>query len=182
MNIIAFAASNSSASINKQLASHALRLLTEEISPDAGGDLLDLNDFEMPIYSEDREKADGIPEQAVTFRRKVAEADAVIIAFAEHNGSYSAAYKNIFDWASRLEGKVYQDKPVLLLSTSPGGRGAKSVLDQATAAMPHFGATVVGALSVPSFHDHFDKSEDRLTDEALSTELRALLSQLAEQG
>jgi chromate reductase len=42
------------------------------------------------------------------------------------------AYKNLFDWASRKKREVYQDKPIIMLSTSPGAGGAKSVLSAAT--------------------------------------------------
>ena len=59
---------------------------------------------------------DGIPELAHDFFDKIGAADAVLISFAEHNGFYTAAYKNIFDWASRIDMRVYQDKPAVLLS------------------------------------------------------------------
>ena len=120
MHILAFAASNSSQSINKQLVTHAAQVLTDEIAPDTTVEIIDLNDFEMPIYSFDREAANGIPDLARQFRALIANADALMISFAEHNGSYSAAFKNIFDWASRLEGKVWSEKPIFLMATSPG--------------------------------------------------------------
>ncbi|MFT4525835.1 MAG: chromate reductase [Bacteroidia bacterium] len=60
--VIAFGASNSSTSINKQLAAWAANQLDSDI------EILDLNDFEMPIYSQDREKADGIHEKAMVFK------------------------------------------------------------------------------------------------------------------
>ncbi|MEO0877483.1 MAG: NAD(P)H-dependent oxidoreductase, partial [Bacteroidota bacterium] len=62
--ILAFGASNSRNSINKQLASYAAGQLT-----DATITLLDLNDFEMPIYSIDREKESGIPQLAEQFKQ-----------------------------------------------------------------------------------------------------------------
>jgi NAD(P)H-dependent FMN reductase len=60
--------------------------------------VLDLNDYEMPIYSIDRETEDGIPEEAQRFYDELGAVDAILISFAEHNGAYTAAYKNIFDW------------------------------------------------------------------------------------
>ena len=101
MKILAFGASNSSTSINKQLATYTAGQMT-------GADvtILDLNDFEMPIYSIDREKAGGIPSLAHDFKAEVKKADKIIISFAEHNGGYSAAFKNIMDWMSRIEGAV----------------------------------------------------------------------------
>ena len=66
---------------------------------------LDLRQFELPMYSVDEEQANGVPRLAVCGRGRAV--DAVIVALAEHNGSYAAAFKNI-DWATRhkLEGLV----------------------------------------------------------------------------
>jgi len=178
MNILAFAASNSRQSINKQLVTHAAHLLQTEIAPDASVDIIDLNDFEMPLYSIDRETDSGIPDLAQEFRTRIAESDALLISFAEHNGSYTAAFKNLFDWASRLEGKVWADKPMVLLSTSPGGRGGQSVLATATGGAPHFGGTVKASLSVPSFYQSFDSESGSLTDPDLAAQLKEALAAL----
>ena len=104
MKLLAFAASSSSTSINKQLARYAASLVTGATS-----EILDLNDFEMPLFSEDKEREIGQPEQAKNFLAKLGQADAIIISFAEHNGTYTAAYKNIFDWTSRIEQKIFQN-------------------------------------------------------------------------
>ncbi len=45
---------------------------------------IDLNDYEMPIYSIDRQNDGGIPQLAHDFFDKIGEADAVLISFAEH--------------------------------------------------------------------------------------------------
>ncbi|MEM9574654.1 MAG: NAD(P)H-dependent oxidoreductase, partial [Pseudomonadota bacterium] len=60
MKILAFAASNSAQSINKQLVTHASEIFKSEVYAGAEVEILDLNDFEMPINSIDREKSDGI--------------------------------------------------------------------------------------------------------------------------
>lgn len=174
MKVLAFAASTSSQSINQQLATHAANLLQQN-AQDIEIELIDLNDFEMPIYSSDRENENGIPEQAHAFRNKIGEADAVIISFAEHNGSYTAAYKNTFDWTSRIDMKVYQDKPAVLLATSPGPGGAQNVLGAAVGSAPYFGLDVKGSLSVPSFFDNFDAEKGELKNKELA---QALTEQL----
>ena len=174
MRILAFAASNSSVSINQQLAAYAASLASG-----AEVEMLDIHDYEMPIYRHDREEADGIPQLAHDFLAKIGSADALIISFAEHNGNYTAAFKSLFDWCSRLGREVWQSKPMLLLATSPGGRGGRSVLDIATAAAPRFGAEVVGRLSVPSFGENFDSGAGKLLDKELDAELRALVTKLS---
>lgn len=179
MKILAFGASSSKHSINKALATMAAKLYQTDVNTSADIEILDLNDFEMPIYSIDREKADGIPTAAHTFLNKIGDADALIISFASHNGSYSAAYKNIFDWASRIDAKVFQNKAMLLLATSPGKGGAKSVLTAAIESAPHFNADVKASLSVPSFHDAYDEATGTFNSDALMQNLLAAVQTLS---
>jgi len=173
MKVLAFAASNSKNSINKQLATYAANLVQS-----AEVEILDINDYEMPIFSEDREKELGQPEQAQAFYKKLGEADAIIISFAEHNGSYTAAYKNLFDWTSRIDMKVFQNKAMLMLATSPGPGGASSVLAAASGSAPYFAADVKGSISIPSFYDNFDVEKGQLTNPELIDTLTTAVSLL----
>lgn len=175
MKILAFAATSSRKSINKQLVTYATSL----IDPDEHDiEIIDLNDYEMPLYSEDREAELGQPEPARAFIDKIASSDAVVISFAEHNGSYTTAYKNIFDWASRITMQVFQGKKMVMLATSPGPGGAGSVLKSAVESSVFFDGKVVGKLSVPSFYDNFDNTSASLTDDSLRTELCNIMQQL----
>ncbi len=168
--IIAFGASSSKASINKQLATYAANQFKN-----ATVEVLDLNDFEMPIYSVDKEKDNGIPQLAQDFYAKLGTADAIVISFAEHNGAYSAAFKNIFDWTSRINAKTFQEKQVLLLATSPGPRGGSSVLEIAKNRFPFQGAIVKGSFSLPNFNDNFD-AEKGITNEDLKNQLLEIIN------
>ena len=172
MKVLAFGASNSKNSINKQLAAYAVSL----IDGDVDSEVIDLNDYDMPLFSVDREQASGIPEAAKSLFRKIGESDALIISFAEHNGSYTAAYKNIFDWCSRIDQKVFQNKPVVFLSTSPGPGGASSVLAAATGSAPYFAAEVKGSLSVPGFKSNFDAG--RITNDELNAQLKSIVNSI----
>jgi NAD(P)H-dependent FMN reductase len=175
MKLLAFAASTSKKSINKQLVTYASSLLEGAVV-----DVLDLNDYELPLFSVDKEEELGHPALAKAFLLKVASSDAVIISFAEHNGSYSAAYKNLFDWCSRIGQKVFQDKPLVLLSTSPGARGGASVLAAATNSAPFFAGHVKASLSIPSFYDNFDVEHGMLKNEELKIQLVEAVSRLKE--
>ncbi|MFT4718303.1 MAG: chromate reductase [Rickettsiales bacterium] len=151
MKILAFAASSSKKSINKQLVTYSVGLLKNTQTK-----ILDLNDYELPLFSEDKEIELGKPQLAQDFLSAIGDSDAVIISFAEHNGSYSVAYKNLFDWCSRINPKPFQNKPMILLATSPGSGGASSILKFVIQSMPYFGGNVKGSLSVPNFYDNFD--------------------------
>ncbi|MCL1049151.1 NAD(P)H-dependent oxidoreductase [Shewanella abyssi] len=175
MKLLAFAASNSSKSINKQLATYAASLVEG-----AEVEILDINDYEMPIFSQDREELLGQPALAQQFFAKLGEADAIIISFAEHNGSYTAAYKNLFDWTSRIDMKVFQNTPMVLLAASPGPGGASTVLAAASGSAPYFAADVKGSLSIPSFFDNFDMEKQELRNPQLKTALVAALAGLTD--
>ena len=64
MKILAFAASGSRNSINQKLVAYAAELLESGIIDDAQVEIIDINDYEMPLYTVDREQEIGIPEQA----------------------------------------------------------------------------------------------------------------------
>lgn len=164
-HIIAFAGSNSKDSINKQLATYASSLVD-----DVEVDVLDLNDFETPMYSKQLEEAEGHPENAKTFFNKIKASDGIIISLAEYNGAYTSAFKNLFDWMSRIEVKTFCGKPMLLMATSPGARGGQSVLSMANNRFPMHDASIVAKFSLPSFGDNFN--DGKITNDELNTELK----------
>ena len=120
---------------------------------------LDLNKFEMPLFSVDIENEQGFSKEAIALNAVFEKADGFIVSLAEHNGAYTAAFKNSFDWLSRMDGKVWRDKPMLLLSTSPGARGGQSVMELALSRFPYSGAKIVGSMTFPSFYDNFKNGE-----------------------
>jgi NAD(P)H-dependent FMN reductase len=173
INITAFGGSNSRVSINRQLAQHAAGLFSN-----ASITLLDLNDYEMPLFSVDKEAETGPQEKAQLFIDQLRAADLLVVSLAEHNGSYSAAFKNILDWASRIDGKLFAGKPMLLLATSPGGRGGASVLEAAKSRFPFLGADIKASFSLPAFNQNFNAAEG-IVSETHRHELAAAVQQVA---
>ena len=167
MKIIAFGASPSKNSINKKLATYAASLFEN-----AEVEVLDLNDFQMPIFSVDIEATIGQHPLAKAFLDKIASADILVVSMAENNANYSAAFKNVFDWCSRIGAKVFQDKPMLLMATSPGARGGASVLEIAKNAFPRYGAVIKATFSLPSFNDNFDVEKGRISNPDLDKQLK----------
>lgn len=163
--VIVIGASTSKNSINKAFANY-----TAEQLKDVELLKVDISKYNsLPIFSVDTEESNGVPKEMLELKELFNSADGFLISFAEHNGSYAAGYKNVIDWISRQEGKVFNDKPTLLLSTSPGARGGASVLGSAVAAYPHFGANVVDSFSLSSFYDNF--TENNLSNEELKSDL-----------
>ncbi len=173
MKILTFAGSNSRDSINKKLAVYASSLFDG-----AEVEVLDLNDFELPLFSKEREKVFGKSALATKFLEKIASADFLVLSLAENNGNYSVAFKNIFDWASRQGIKVFQQKPMLLMATSDGARGGKSVLGIAEARFPFDGAEIKGVFSLPKFSENFDVENNKISNTELDTELKNLVKRI----
>lgn len=173
MKILAFGGSTSSQSINRQLASYAAQKI-----PNGVVTQLDLRSYDLPIYSFDEEEKNGIPEDAAAFRNAILSHDALVLSLAEHNGSYSAAFKNLYDWVSRIDVKVWADKAMVLLSTSPGARGGASVMETAEATFPRMGADLRATFSLPSFYDNFSP-ETGITNPELEKELKEALARIS---
>lgn len=163
-NIIAFAGSDSKKSINKALAIYASSLVK-----DAKVNILDLNDFELPLYGVDYEAMHGIPNNAHKFLEHIKFSNGIILSLAEHNGAYTTVFKNLFDWMSRIDGKLWSNKPMLLMATSPGERGGATVLDLAKGRFTFMGGHIVAEFSLPNFGENF--KNDKVINDKLQTSL-----------
>jgi NAD(P)H-dependent FMN reductase len=160
-NIVAFGASNSPHSINKQLATFTANQLTGvEIT------ILDLNDFELPVYSPVLEKTEGVPAGAIAFSEQIKNSDGLVVSLAEYNGLHTAAFKNLWDWMSRLgTPQIWHGKPMFLMATSPSKRPESNVMKVSKYLFPLFGANIISSFSLPSFN-HFFKDENIVDPDA----------------
>ncbi|WP_306013421.1 MULTISPECIES: NADPH-dependent FMN reductase [unclassified Allomuricauda] len=164
--IITIAGSNSQNSINKALLTYTASLL-ENVEIIA----IDLNNYVLPIYGVDFETENGIPPAVKKLDRIFDTADGFMISLAEHNGSYAAVFKNTIDWLSRSNMKVWREKPMFLMATSPGRRGGATVLESARGYFPFMGASITDTFSLPSFYDNF--LDSKISDQELNGQLMA---------
>tara|TARA_B100000809_G_scaffold91232_1_gene89750 strand:+ start:422 stop:1390 length:969 start_codon:yes stop_codon:yes gene_type:complete len=149
--IIAFTGSNNPNSINEKLVQSIISKY-----PDQSIKFIDLKRFDVPIYSQNIEQH-GIPKPIKILFQLFAETDAFIIASPEHNGLPSAFLKNTIDWLSRINQKFLNEKPILLLSASPGPAGGKTHLQILEKLMLQWGALFVEQYSLGSFDQNLDK-------------------------
>lgn len=161
--ILAFAGSGSSVSINRQLIKYTL-----ENFQDFELEFLDLNDFEMPIYSHVREKKEGVPQAALEFRKKLHEADGIIVSVAEHNWNITTVMKNLLDWCSRVDMNIFNSKPMLLMSTSISRAGGVRAMEYMLSTKDKFNMNLIETFSLPSFNHTF--AEGKITDEEFKKE------------
>lgn len=152
--ILAFGASNSKNSINKAFAVYASNQLQNvQIK------VADLNDYAAPLYSVDLEKDSGIDENIMRFYKLIQDSDAIVMSLAEYNGLHTSAFKNLWDWLSRIPMEkpmnIWDGKPMFLLSTSPSKRPMNNVLKVSKEIFPHFGANIIADYYQPSFGYYF---------------------------
>ena len=172
MKVLAIGGSTSNQSINRQLANYAADLID-------GADVLhyDFSNYDLPIYSSQREAVDGIPQEAIDFAGMIDATDLLVVSLAEHNGSYCAGFKNLIDWTSRItDRKTWGGKPMLLMATSPGGRGGATVLAGAEIYFPFMGADLKGTFTLPKFYENF--KEGKITTAEKNEELIDLIQSL----
>ena len=176
MKITAFGASYSRTSINRQWAEY----VSVQIPGDQSLRVLDLNDYDLPVYTVERQSEIGIPASVGQFVDELNAADLLVVSFAEYNGTYTAGFKNLFDWASRHQLKMFENKPMILLAAAPGPRGGATVLQTAVERFPRHGARVIGRMALPRFKETFNP-EQGLVDPELRKELDALIASATAQ-
>ncbi len=179
--ILAFAGSSRTDSYNKKLVKIAARG-----ARDAGADVtvIDLRDYELPIYDGDYEVEQGLPPNAVKLREIFAAHDGLLIASPEYNSSISALLKNVIDWVSRPAGddpmlKYIAGKTAALIATGPGSLGGMRGLVQVRQILGNIRVMVIpDQATVPGAATAFDDS-GALKDTAKRDAVHAVAARLA---
>lgn len=180
--ILAFGGSLRSASFN-----HKLVTLAARGAHDAGAEvtLIRLSDYPLPIFDEDLESDEGMPENGAKLKKLFDEHDAFLIASPEYNSSYSAALKNAIDWVSRATEedepplKVFNGKMAAILAASPGGYGGSRGLDALRTLLQNIRVTVLeDQVAVAKVHEVMNDSGE-FDDADLQNSVIELGSKLA---
>ena len=160
MNVLGIAGSLRSGSLNRELLRLAALSAPEGVEFETWDGLRDI-----PPYDTDDEGTD--PAAVEAFREAVREADAVLIVTPEYNGSVPGQLKNALDWASRPEVLtcVFRNKPVAVMSASPGMFGAVWAAADLRRILGLMGARVAASeLSLPRAHERLAEPDDELLD------------------
>lgn len=188
VKILAFAGSTRKESWNKKLINVAAKA-----AENAGAEVtvVDLREFPMPLYDGDLEEENGLPEHALRLKKLMAEADGLMVASPEYNGSLTAVLKNTIDWLSRpggVEGSVFDGKGAVLMAASPGGLGGLRGLNHLRQILTNLGVLVspkqraVGsAFKAFNAEGQLEETKTREGIESLAKDLVGLLEKLAPQ-
>ncbi len=178
VKVLAFSGSLKADSWNQKLVSEAARM-----AETAGAEVtvISLKDYPLPLFNEDIEHE----ENAVLndLRSLFAQADALLIASPEYNGSLTPALKNVIDWVSRPSSDNdyaprYAQQSAALIATSPGGLGGLRGLNHLREILSNLGTLVVPSqLAVPSAFDAFNEKGE-LSNSVMKDRLAAIVNQL----
>lgn len=187
-SILIFAGSTRKDSYNKKLVQIAGK------GAEAAGakvTFIDLKDLPLPLYDEDLEKTDGLPDNARKFKELLLTHQGLLIACPEYNSSISGVLKNAIDWASRpTEGEAplacFKDKVCALMSTSPGALGGLRGLIPVRSLLGNIGVILLpDQVAVPKAHEAFDEAgqlrepKQQASVEALGASMARTLQKLS---
>lgn len=179
VNLIAFAGSLRKDSYNKQLVT-----LAANKARDLGANVtvIDLKEYSLPLFDEDLEK-ESVPENLPALRELFANADGLLIASPEYNGSFSSVLKNTLDWLSRgakddSYSPNYGQYTVGLMAASPGGLGGIRGLSHIRELMSNLGSLVVpNQIALGAAYEAFN-ADGQLQNSAMDDRLQALAQQV----
>jgi chromate reductase, NAD(P)H dehydrogenase (quinone) len=171
--ILAFAGSARQDSFNKKLVKIAV-----EGAKKAGAEVtyLDFRDLPLPLYDEDLEKSEGLPDNVLKLKAMMKAHQGFLIACPEYNSSITTLLKNAIDWASRPEtGEAplfcFTGKVALLMSASPGGLGGLRGLVHVRSILGNIGVLVLpDQKAIGNAHQAFDEHgnfKDRSQQESI---------------
>ena len=157
--ILAFAGSTRRESFNKKLVAIAAQGARE-----AGTEvtLIDLKDFPLPLFDQDLEAEQGMPENGKKLKKLFIDHDGLLIASPEYNSSFPAVLKNAIDWVSRpAPGEpslvAFRGKVATLMSASPGALGGLRGLVHVRSILGNLGVIVLPEqIAVAQAHEAFN--------------------------
>jgi NAD(P)H-dependent FMN reductase len=146
--------------------------------------LIDLKDFEMPLYDGDLEEEGRLPENAKRLKQLFVEHNGIFIASPEYNSSISHLLKNALDWISRPQSDgepplwAYNGKVMAIASVAPGALGGLRGLVPLRMMLGNIGVAVVpNQVAISNGFNAFDDAGG-LKDEQQSQMLNATINQL----
>lgn len=184
VKVLAFSGSTRTDSVNQKLVAEAAELAR---SMNAQVTLINLKDYPIPFYEGDIEREQGMPENAKKLRQLMVQADIILIASPEYNGSLSGILKNAIDWASRSETAgssrdAFKGKKFVIMSASPGSGGGARGLVHLRAILENIGGTVMPQQVVVADAYHAFDAEGHLKNQKLKGELQQLIEEAAESS
>lgn len=169
--ILALSGSARKESLNRKLLAVAV-----EAARAAGAEvtLLDLNEYEMPLYHGDLEDEKGMPEKAQKLVKLISEHAGLLIASPEYNAGLTPLLTNTIDWCTRADENPFIGKVAAIVSASPGQLGGIRSQQLARQLLTHLGSHVVPLTCILPHADKAFDAQGRLTDERHQKSVKAI--------
>jgi chromate reductase len=179
--ILALAGSLRKESFNKKLAA-----ITVSGARKAGAEVafINLEDLPLPLFDQDLESEQGMPENGARLKKLFIDHDGLLIACPEYNSSITAVLKNAIDWVSRpAPGEpslvAFRGKVATLMSASPGALGGLRALVHVRSILGNIGVIVLpDQIAVPNAHEAFN-ADGSLKDPKQQADVEGLGQTLA---
>jgi chromate reductase len=174
VRILGIAGSLRSQSFNRA----ALRAATELVPEGATLETFELDD--IPGFNQDEEQ--NPPAKVTELKKRIREADAILIVTPEYNYSIPGVLKNAIDWASRPYGdSAWNGKPAAIMGASVGTIGTARAQYHLRQMMVFLNMFPVNQpeVMIGNASERFD-AEGNLTDDATKDFIRQLLQNLVE--
>jgi chromate reductase len=156
----------------------ALRAATQLVPDGATIDIFELDG--IPGFNQDEEQ--NPPVKVVNLKRRIREADAILIVTPEYNYSVPGLLKNAIDWASRPYGdSAWNGKPAAIMGASIGAIGtarAQYHLRQMFVFLNMYPINLPEVM-IGNASERFD-AQGNLTDDATKEFIRQLLQNLVD--
>ena len=138
-------------------------------------ELLDLNEYQFPIFDERLRNLKNPPASALLFAEKIKNADGVIIVTPEYNGGYPASLKNAID----LLYTEWKRKPVAVATASSGPFGGAQVNTSLVFSLWKIGVWLVPAMYLgPKVQEAYNETGVPVDKEATERRAKAFIDEL----
>jgi chromate reductase len=181
-SFLAFSGSTRADSFNHKVAATLVAQINK-LGHD--GQLVNLNNYDMPIYNGDLEAASGLPASVTALKQKMSEANGLIITCPEYNGFMPPVLINAIDWCTRsAEASVdlgcFINKPVFIAAASPGPGGGGRAANHLKTMLSGIGAYVSPfPLTVPSAFNAF-ADDGSFADEGMNDRAANMMAGFAQ--
>jgi chromate reductase len=132
----------------------------------------------LPFYNEDL-KSDKSPPEVVELAVRLADADAIVIVSPEYNRSIPGVLKNAIDWISKEPNQPFWDKPVAVITHSPGLLGGITANHHLRQVLAYLGPRILAGPEVAIGSIKAKLSDGQLADEATRGFVAKELARLA---
>jgi NAD(P)H-dependent FMN reductase len=167
-----------SSSVRTGRASHRVALYLKNLIEErklGTPEILDLNEYQFPIFNERLRLQPEPSEKLLEFAAKIKAADGVIIVTPEYNGGYPAALKNVVD----VLYDEWRRKPIAIATVSDGIFGGSQVITSLSFSLFKIRAWLVPALfPTPKVNEAFDEKGNPTDKAAVDKRAIAFLDEL----